>query len=64
MKPRTVAISVVFIFAILSTIFNIFSPKELGKATTEIFKGVMSPAGINDDKIFDIFIFRLSTLYW
>lgn len=57
MKPRTVAISVVFIFAILSTIFNIFSPKELGKATTEIFKGVMSPAGINDDKIFDILFF-------
>ncbi|WP_088840480.1 ABC transporter ATP-binding protein [Listeria sp. ILCC797] len=57
MKPRTVAISVVFIFAILSTIFNIFSPKELGKATTEIFKGVMSPAGINDDKIFNILFF-------
>ncbi len=57
MKPRTVAISVVFIFAILSTIFNIFSPKELGKATTEIFKGVMSPEGINDDKIFHILFF-------
>ncbi|HDU1283186.1 TPA: ABC transporter ATP-binding protein, partial [Listeria monocytogenes] len=54
MKPRSVAIIVVFIFAILSTIFNIFSPKELGKATTEIFKGVMSPAGIDNDKIFNI----------
>ncbi|GAB3961681.1 hypothetical protein GCM10027614_85260 [Micromonospora vulcania] len=32
--------------------FNIFSPKELGKATTEIFKGVMSQDGINNDKIF------------
>ncbi|WP_439443744.1 ABC transporter ATP-binding protein [Listeria aquatica] len=62
MKPRTIAISVVFLFAILSTIFNIFSPRELGKATTEIFKGVMSPAGINDDKIFDI-LFVVFLLY-
>ncbi|MBC1899282.1 ABC transporter ATP-binding protein [Listeria seeligeri] len=54
MKPRSVAIIVVFIFAILSTIFNIFSPKELGKATTEIFKGVMSSEGIDNDKIFNI----------
>lgn len=54
MKPRSVAIIVVFIFAILSTIFNIFSPKELGKATTEIFKGVMSQDGIDNDKIFNI----------
>ncbi|WP_239255653.1 ABC transporter ATP-binding protein [Listeria ilorinensis] len=62
MKPRTFAISLVFVFAILSTIFNIFSPKELGKATTEIFKGVMSPAGINDDKIFNI-LFGVFLLY-
>lgn len=59
MKPRSVAISVVFFFAILSTIFNIFSPKELGKATTEIFKGLMSPAGINSDKVFQILMFVL-----
>ncbi|AHI55123.1 ABC transporter ATP-binding protein [Listeria ivanovii] len=59
MKPRSVAIIVVFIFAILSTIFNIFSPKELGKATTEIFKGVMSPAGIDNDKIFNILMIVL-----
>lgn len=59
MKPRTVAIIVVFIFAILSTIFNIFSPKELGKATTEIFKGVMSPEGIDNDKIFNILMIVL-----
>lgn len=59
MKPRSVAIIVVFIFAILSTIFNIFSPKELGKATTEIFKGVMSQDGINNDKIFNILMIVL-----
>lgn len=59
MKPRSVAIIVVFIFAILSTIFNIFSPKELGKATTEIFKGVMSQDGIDNDKIFNILMIVL-----
>ncbi|MBC2374434.1 ABC transporter ATP-binding protein [Listeria welshimeri] len=59
MKPRSVAIIVVLIFAILSTIFNIFSPKELGKATTEIFKGVMSPEGIDNDKIFNILMIVL-----
>lgn len=59
MKPRTIAISVVFLFAILSTIFNIFSPKELGKATTEIFKGIMSPAGVASDKVFHILFFVL-----
>ncbi|WP_163651880.1 ABC transporter ATP-binding protein [Listeria sp. PSOL-1] len=57
MKPRTFSIMVVFVFAILSTIFNIFSPRELGKATTEIFEGLMGPNGINDDKIFDILFF-------
>lgn len=59
MKPRSVAIIVVFIFAILSTIFNISSPKELGKATTEIFKGVMSSEGIDNDKIFNILMLVL-----
>ncbi|MBC1249840.1 ABC transporter ATP-binding protein [Listeria welshimeri] len=59
MKPRSVAIIVVFIFAILSTIFNIFSPRELGKATTEIFKGVMSQDGIDNDKIFNILMIVL-----
>ncbi|MBC1579877.1 ABC transporter ATP-binding protein [Listeria seeligeri] len=59
MKPRSVAIIVVFIFAILSTIFNIFSPKELGKATTEIFKGVMTSEGIDNDKIFNILMLVL-----
>ncbi|MBC1851004.1 ABC transporter ATP-binding protein, partial [Listeria seeligeri] len=62
MKPRAISLFAVLILAILSTIFNIFSPKELGKATTEIFKGVMTPAGINYDKIFDI-LFIVLMLY-
>ncbi|MBC1794989.1 ABC transporter ATP-binding protein [Listeria booriae] len=62
MKPRAISLFAVLILAILSTIFNIFSPKELGKATTEIFTGVMTPAGINYDKIFDI-LFIVLMLY-
>ncbi|MBC1373766.1 ABC transporter ATP-binding protein [Listeria booriae] len=62
MKPRAISLFAVLILAILSTVFNIFSPKELGKATTEIFKGVMTPAGINYDKIFDI-LFIVLMLY-
>lgn len=36
-----VAISIVIIFAIGSTIFNILGPKILGNATTKVFEGVM-----------------------
>ena len=37
-----VAIIIVFIFAIASTIFSIVGPKILGKATTKLFEGVMA----------------------
>ena len=36
-----IAIAFVMIFAIGSTIFNIVGPKILGKATTEIFNGLV-----------------------
>ncbi|TCZ78278.1 ABC transporter ATP-binding protein [Paenibacillus albiflavus] len=36
-----VAIFIVIVFAIASTIFNILGPKILGNATTKIFEGVM-----------------------
>ncbi|KMT63286.1 ABC transporter ATP-binding protein [Paenilisteria newyorkensis] len=62
MKPRAISLIAVLLLAILSTIFNVISPKELGKATTEIFAGVMSPAGINYDKIFDV-LFIVLLLY-
>ncbi|MHB1346999.1 MAG: ABC transporter ATP-binding protein [Candidatus Humimicrobiaceae bacterium] len=42
LKPQKFKLTVIFIFAILSTIFNIFGPKTLGKATTKIFEGIMS----------------------
>ncbi len=37
-----VRIIVVFIFAALSTVFNIVGPKVLGNATTKLFEGVMA----------------------
>ncbi|AJA47242.1 ABC transporter, ATP-binding/permease protein [Clostridium pasteurianum DSM 525 = ATCC 6013] len=39
-KPHTVKFIIVFVFAILSTIFNIVSPKILGNATTKLFEGI------------------------
>lgn len=59
MKFCFVVIIVVFIFVILFMIFNIFSLKELGKVIMEIFKGVMSLVGIDNDKIFNILMIVL-----
>lgn len=42
MSTRAYAIAFVFVLAIASTAFQIGTPKVLGKATTEIFKGVMT----------------------
>lgn len=41
MSKRSIAIIAVFVLAIAAVIFQIQTPKILGKATTEIFKGVM-----------------------
>ncbi|WP_315079071.1 ABC transporter ATP-binding protein [uncultured Clostridium sp.] len=50
-----IAIILVFVFAIGSTIFSIVGPKILGNATTELFEGLMRKisggSGINFDKI-------------
>ncbi|PEH49178.1 ABC transporter ATP-binding protein [Enterococcus faecium] len=44
MSKRMIAIIAVFVLAIAAVIFQIQTPKVLGKATTEIFKGVMAGA--------------------
>ncbi len=58
-----VAIIIVWMFAIGSTIFSIVSPKILGNATTELFNGLISKisgnGGINFDKIGQILIITL-----
>ena len=57
----------VVLFAIGGTVFNIVGPKILGKATTEIFTGLVGKvsggAGIDFEKIGRILIFLLG-LYW
>ncbi len=42
LKPFRVAIGVVMLFAIASTVFAIVGPKLLGRATTRLFDGVMA----------------------
>lgn len=42
MKPFKIGVITVIIFAIISTVFSIVGPKILGKATTEIFRGLVA----------------------
>lgn len=55
-----IAIAIVIIFAIGSTIFTIVGPKILGNATTEVYTGLVSKlsggAGINFEKIAKILL--------
>lgn len=65
LKPYTPRLIIVFIAAMLSTVFAIISPKILGNATTELFEGFMakrSGGGINFDAILQILIV-LAVLY-
>ncbi len=58
-----IAIIIVMIFAIGSTIFSIVGPKILGNATTEIYTGLMNKinrtGGIDFEKIGKIILFAL-----
>ena len=58
-----VAIVVVLVFAVGSTIFNIVGPKVLSTATTELFNGIVAKidgsGGINFDAIAQILLFTL-----
>lgn len=58
LKPYTIKLIVVIIFAIGSTVFAIIGPKALGKATTKIFEGLVSKIsggpGIDFDYILNI----------
>ena len=55
-----IALIIVIIFAIASTIFSIVGPKILGNATTEMFTGIVSKIsggnGINFGKIGNILL--------
>lgn len=58
-----VAIIIVMLFTVGSTVFNVVGPKVLGKATTEIFNGLISKinggAGIDFSKIGKILLILL-----
>ncbi|BCG61446.1 ABC transporter ATP-binding protein [Paenibacillus sp. URB8-2] len=41
LRPKQMQLLVVLITAILSTVFSIFSPKIMGRATTKLFEGVI-----------------------
>ena len=56
LRPHGIAVSVVFLFAIASTVFSIVSPTILGDAMDEVVKGLMSPAGIDFSALLDILI--------
>lgn len=47
LKPYRVKLAVVFLFAILSTLFSILSPAILGAATDKVVDGLMSVTGID-----------------
>ena len=54
---------IMFVFAIAGTVFNIIGPKILGKATTELFNGLVAKiggtGGIDFAKITQILLFTL-----
>lgn len=59
MKEDKIKLVVVLLFAVCSTVFSIVSPKILGKATTEIFNGVVKKiqdptAGIDFSYVYKI----------
>ena len=62
-KEFRLAIFFVIVFAVGSTVFNIVGPKILGKATTEIFNGLVGKvsggSGIDFSKIGQILLFLL-----
>jgi ATP-binding cassette subfamily B multidrug efflux pump len=67
-KPYTFLLSIILIAAIISTIFNIVSPKLLGDATTILFNGIVQKmrgipgGGIDFEAILRILMF-LAILY-
>lgn len=67
LKPYQVSIIVILVLAAISTVFNIFGPKILGKAITRLFEGVMgmiagTGTGIDFEYIGRIIIL-MATLY-
>jgi len=62
-KPYKVTLFFVVLFAILSTIFSIVSPRVMGMITTHLYKGVTDPNAIISMEYIIRFILILSGLY-
>ena len=59
-KPQRISILIVAIFAAISTVFTIVSPKVMGKATSKLFEGIMLRyAGIANAPIDYTYISRI-----
>lgn len=56
LRPHRIAMAIVVIFAVASTVFSIVSPSILGDATDEVVKGLMSPTGIDFSALLKIVI--------
>ena len=63
MSKYKIRFVIMFVFAIAGTVFNIVGPKILGKATTELFNGLVvkigGTGGIDFTKITQILLFAL-----
>ncbi len=59
LKPHGIAMVIVVLFAVASTVFAIVSPSILGDATDEVVKGLMSPVGIDFSALLEIVIFLI-----
>lgn len=60
LNPHKFKLVIVFIFAIVSTIFSIVSPSILGNATDIIVKGTLGHNGINFYDLLDIILILVS----
>ena len=60
--PHKVNVTIVFVFAIASTVFGIFAPAVLGQATDVVVKGLMADTGIDFSALAKILLF-LGGLY-
>jgi ATP-binding cassette subfamily B protein len=62
LKPRMVPLVIVFLLAVVSTVFAVFGPKIMGNATTIVFNGLMDKlhhkagGGIDFDSILRIVV--------
>lgn len=59
LKPYKFRLIVVFVFAMLSTVFTIISPAVLGTATDKVVSGLSSAAGVDFEALLNILMILL-----